>query len=185
MRLALRRSRRAVRHDDQPLAHLPQLGSDQRQQPVQRVHVPRRHGLQPGQHQPDEVPPETARSTSSGSRRPAAVVFIAQEILVDPRQLSDDPIAETAICSARSGLGYSNLGSLIMSSGVPYDSTRARAVRGDHGLAARHGQPDQRELAAVVGALRRLRRQRDPMLGVMQMHRDAVEQINDACPTPT
>ena len=41
--------------------------------PCSRVHVPRRHGLQPGQHQPDEVPPATtARSTSSGSRPPAA-----------------------------------------------------------------------------------------------------------------
>ena len=57
MRLALRRPRRAVRHDDQPLAHLPQQRPHQRQQSVQRVHVPRRHGLQPGQHQPDEVPP--------------------------------------------------------------------------------------------------------------------------------
>ena len=73
MRLALRRSGRAVRHDDQSLAHLPQLGPDQRLQSVLGVHVPRRHGLQPGEHQPDEVPPATtARSTSSGSRPPAA-----------------------------------------------------------------------------------------------------------------
>ena len=55
--LGLRRSGRAVRHDDQPLAHLPELGPDQRQQPVLGIHVPGRHGLQSGEHQPDEVPP--------------------------------------------------------------------------------------------------------------------------------
>ena len=70
---SLRRSGRAIRHDDQPLAHLPELGPDQRLESVLGVHVPRRHGLQPGEHQPDEVPPATtARSTSSGSSRPAA-----------------------------------------------------------------------------------------------------------------
>ena len=55
-RLGLRRSGRAVRHDDQSLAHLPELGADQRLESLLGVHVPRRHGLQPGQHQPDEVP---------------------------------------------------------------------------------------------------------------------------------
>ena len=52
-----RRSGRAVRHDHQSLAHLPQLGPDQRVESVFGVHVPRRHGLQPVEHQPDEVPP--------------------------------------------------------------------------------------------------------------------------------
>ncbi len=71
--LALWRSGRAVRHDDQPLAHLSEFGPHQRQQSVFRVHVPGRHGLQSGQHQPDEVPvARTARLMSSDSRRPAA-----------------------------------------------------------------------------------------------------------------
>ena len=56
-RLALRRSRRPVRHDHQPLAHLPGVGPDQRLQPLQRVHARRRLGLQPRLAQPDEVPP--------------------------------------------------------------------------------------------------------------------------------
>ena len=56
-RLALRGPGRAVRHDDQPLAHLPRLGPDQRVQPVQRVHARRRLRLQPRVAEPDEVPP--------------------------------------------------------------------------------------------------------------------------------
>ena len=78
-RLALRRSGRPVRHDHQPLAHLPGVGADQRLQPVLRVHARRRLGLQPGLDQPDEVPPRgrqlrhrassSTPSTSSSSRR--------------------------------------------------------------------------------------------------------------------
>ena len=48
---------RAVRHDDQPVAHLPGVGPDQRVEPVQRVHARRRLGVQPGVAEPDEVPP--------------------------------------------------------------------------------------------------------------------------------
>ncbi len=55
--LALRRPGRPVRHHDQRLAHLPELGSHQRLQPVLGVHARRRLGLQPRLDQPDEVPP--------------------------------------------------------------------------------------------------------------------------------
>ena len=51
----LRRSRHAVRHHGQRLAHVPEHGAHQRQQPVLGVHVPRRFGVQPGVDQPDEV----------------------------------------------------------------------------------------------------------------------------------
>ena len=66
--VALRRPGRPVRHDDQRVAHLPELGADQRVQPVLGVHARRRLGLQPRVDQPDEVPPRrTAASTSSRS----------------------------------------------------------------------------------------------------------------------
>ena len=55
-RLALRRPGHAVRHHDQRLAHLPELGSHQRVEPLQRVHARGRLGLQPGLAQPPEVP---------------------------------------------------------------------------------------------------------------------------------
>ncbi len=57
----LRRSGRAVRHHHQSLAHLPELRPDQRLESLLGVHVPRRFGLQPGQHKPDEVPPRGRR----------------------------------------------------------------------------------------------------------------------------
>jgi ribonucleoside-diphosphate reductase alpha chain len=55
--VGLRRPRRAVRHHHQPLAHLPQHRAHQRLQPLLRVHVPRRLGLQPVEPEPHQVPP--------------------------------------------------------------------------------------------------------------------------------
>jgi ribonucleoside-diphosphate reductase alpha chain len=55
--LAVRRPRHAVRGHDPALAHLPEHGADQLVEPVLRVHVPGRLGVQPGVDQPDEVPP--------------------------------------------------------------------------------------------------------------------------------
>ena len=73
-RVGLRRPRHPVRHDDQRLAHLPGVGADQRVQPVLGVHVPRRHGVQPGVAQPDDVPSprrRAGRSTSTPTGTPA------------------------------------------------------------------------------------------------------------------
>ena len=81
------------------------------------------------------------------------------------------------------GLGYSNLGSLLMSSGLPYDSDGARGVCGAitallHGA----GNLTSAELAAAVGPFDGFAENRDPMLGVMRMHRDAADKIDPACP---
>jgi ribonucleoside-diphosphate reductase alpha chain len=151
VRLALRRSRRAVRHDDQPLAHLPQLGPDQRQQSVQRVHVPGRHGLQPGQHQPDEVPPPDGTFDVERFKAACRVFFIAQEILVDHASYPTDRIAENSHLFRPLGLGYSNLGSLIMSSGLPTTRTRrtACAARSPPCCTERPTWPAPRMAAAV------------------------------------
>ena len=73
------------------------------------------------------------------------IFFIAQEILVDHASYPTADIARNSHLFRPLGLGYSNLGSLLMSEGMPYDSRRGlRHVRRDHGPAARHGQPDQR-----------------------------------------
>ncbi len=70
--LGVRRPGHAVRHDGQRLAHLPEHGSDQREQSVLGVHVPRRFGVQSGVDQPDEVrDAPTASSTRSRSQRRA------------------------------------------------------------------------------------------------------------------
>ncbi len=111
------------------------------------------------------------------------IYFIAQEILVDHASYPTKRIAENSHRFRPLGLGYSNLGSLIMTSGVPYDSDAARGVCGAI-TALLHGSANltSAELAAAVGPFDGFADNREPMLHVMQMHRDAVEHIDDACP---
>ena len=86
------------------------------------------------------------------------IFFIAQEILVDHASYPTKRIAENSHRFRPLGLGYSNLGSLIMTSGMAYDSRRRpRPVRRDDGPAARGGQPDQRRAGRGRRSVRRLR----------------------------
>jgi ribonucleoside-diphosphate reductase alpha chain len=111
------------------------------------------------------------------------IFFIAQEILVDHASYPTKPIAENSHRFRPLGLGYSNLGSLIMSSGLAYDSPAALGLCGAM-TALLHGAGNLAsvELAAAVGPFDGYSENREPMLHVMQMHRDAVEKIDPACP---
>ena len=66
--VGVRRSRRAVRHDDQQLAHAAEHRPHQRVEPVLGVHVDRRLRVQPRVAQPDEVPPRGRRARRRGVR---------------------------------------------------------------------------------------------------------------------
>ena len=110
------------------------------------------------------------------------LVFIAQEILVDHASYPTPRIAANSHRFRPLGLGYSNLGSLIMASGIPYDSDEARGLCGAvtallHGAACRTSA----ELAAAVGPFDGYEENREPMLHVMEMHWEKVEHIKN-CP---
>jgi ribonucleoside-diphosphate reductase alpha chain len=112
------------------------------------------------------------------------IFFVAQEILVDHASYPTKRIAYNSHLFRPLGLGYANLGSMVMASGLPYDSDGAYALCGAL-TALLHGNANltSAELAAAVGTFDRFQENREPMLRVMQMHRDAVEQINPECPT--
>jgi ribonucleoside-diphosphate reductase alpha chain len=110
------------------------------------------------------------------------LVFIAQEILVDHASYPTRRIAATSHRFRPIGLGYSNLGSLLMSNGLPYDSEEGRGVCGAitallHGTANRTSS----ELAAAVGPFDAFEENRQPMLRVMEMHWQKAEEIH-GCP---
>jgi len=111
------------------------------------------------------------------------VFLVAQEILVDHASYPTARIARNSHLYRPLGLGYSNLGSLLMADGLAYDSDAGRGLCGAitailHGIANRTSA----ELAAAVGPFEGFAANREPMLGVMQMHRDAVETIDPSCP---
>jgi len=110
------------------------------------------------------------------------LVFIAQEILVDHASYPTQRIAANSHRYRPIGLGYSNLGCLIMAAGLAYDSDEARGLCGAitallHGTACHTST----ELAAVVGPFDVYEENRESMLRVMEMHWEKVEEIK-ACP---
>jgi ribonucleoside-diphosphate reductase alpha chain len=112
------------------------------------------------------------------------VIFVAQEILVDHASYPTKRIATNSHRFRPLGLGYSNLGSLIMTAGLPYDSDEARGLCAAI-TALLHGSAchTSTELAAAVGPFDDYEKNREPMLHVMEMHWQKVEEIK-GCPKP-
>jgi len=126
---------------------------------------------------------EDGRFDVDGFTAACRLFYIAQEILVDHASYPTAPIAANSHRFRPLGLGYSNLGSLVMSSGVAYNSDAARGLCGSI-TAILHGTANKTssELAAAVGPFEGYEENCEPFVRVMQMHRDAVEDINDAGP---
>jgi len=118
-----------------------------------------------------------------GFRAACRVFITAQEILVDNASYPTDRIAGNSHKFRPLGLGYANLGSLIMASGLPYDSDEGRGLAGAI-TAIMHGQAylTSSEHAAHVGPFDGFALNREPMLRVMEMHRDSVEAIDALAP---
>jgi ribonucleoside-diphosphate reductase alpha chain len=116
-------------------------------------------------------------------RAASRIFFIAQEILVDHASYPTEPIARNSHAYRPLGLGYSNLGSVLITRGLPYDSAAARGLCGSL-TSLLHGEANRTsaELASVVGPFEGYASNEKPMLGVMQMHRDACDTIDDQGP---
>ncbi len=116
--------------------------------------------------------------------RAAASVFItAQEILVDHASYPTPLIAKNSHLYRPLGLGYANLGSLLMSMGIPYDSDAGRGIAGSlTALLTGQGYLTSSRIASYLGPFAGYKENAEPMLRVMRMHRDAVDRIDSTCP---
>ncbi len=155
-RLVVRRSGRAVRHHHQRMAHLPGGWADQCVEPVLGIHVPRRHGLQSGVAELAQVLrcARQAGSTSNRSATPCRLWTLILEISVYMAQFPSKSVAQKSYDYRTLGLGYANLGSLLMVQGIPYDSPEGRAQCGAitalmHAGVLRHVGGDRRRGRAV------------------------------------
>ena len=116
-------------------------------------------------------------------RNACRIYITAQEILVDHASYPTPPIAENSHLYRPLGLGYANLGSMLMTMGIPYDSDAGRGICGAlTALLTGQAYLTSSEIAADIGPFAKYGDNEQPMLDVMQMHRDAVEKINPACP---
>ncbi|HEX7880568.1 MAG TPA: vitamin B12-dependent ribonucleotide reductase [Candidatus Eisenbacteria bacterium] len=107
------------------------------------------------------------------------ISITAQEIIVANASYPTPAIEKNSHDYRPLGLGYANLGALLMARGVPYDSDAGRAVAGAI-TSLMHGQAyaTSARIAAQLGPFAGYERNREPMLGVIDMHKGSVQGID-------
>src|SRR6266508_1096188 len=112
------------------------------------------------------------------------VLFTAQEIIVGNSSYPTDKIERNAKAFRQLGLGYANLGALLMARGLPYDSDGGRAWAGAiTALMTGWAYRTSARIAEVTGPFAGFTPNRDAMLRVMRKHRAAADEIDgDAVP---
>jgi len=108
------------------------------------------------------------------------VVFLAQEIIVGPSSYPTEEIGENARRFRQLGLGYANLGALLMSDGLPYDSDAGRNVAAaiTSLMTGRAYRQSALIAAGATGPYEDYAKNREPHNGVMRMHRDAAYEVD-------
>src|SRR5467141_2737396 len=113
-----------------------------------------------------------------GFRHAVEVTITAQEILVDNASYPTPKIAENSHAFRPLGLGYANLGALLMSMGLPYDSDEGRDMAGAvTALMCGEAYAQSSRIAERMGPFPGYEVNREPMLDVIRMHRDAIRGI--------
>lgn len=107
------------------------------------------------------------------------IVFTGQEILVGYSSYPIDTIAKNAKAYRELGIGYANLGALLMAQGLPYDSDEGRAqAAAITALMTGHAYATSAKTANKVGPFAGFSKDKEGMLRVIRKHRDAVSNID-------
>ena len=112
-------------------------------------------------------------------RHAVRVFTTAMEIIVDFASYPTQIVAQNSHDYRPLGLGYANLGTLLMTDGIPYDSDKGRAIAGAiTAVMCGNAYATSAELARVKGPFPGFEANREPFLRVMNKHRDAVGDID-------
>lgn len=107
------------------------------------------------------------------------LIFTAQEILVGYSEYPTESITKNAKAYRELGIGYANLGALLMALGLPYDSDEGRAwAAAITALLTGHSYATSAKIANRVGPFAGFSKDRDGMLNVLRMHRAEVSKID-------
>jgi ribonucleoside-diphosphate reductase alpha chain len=119
-----------------------------------------------------------------GFKKAIRLFIIAQEILVDNGSYPDKPIAVNSHLFRPLGLGFANLGSLMMSLALPYDSDQARAIAGAiSAIMTGTAYAASAEMASIEAPFEEFGKNADAMLKVINMHRQHACDIPEShCP---
>ena len=104
-------------------------------------------------------------------RSAVRIFIIAQDIIVGHSSYPTEKIAQNANAYRQLGLGYTNLGALLMRWGMPYDSDSARAhTAAITALMTGEAYRTSAEIAGAIGTFAGFEANREPMLDVLRMH---------------
>jgi ribonucleoside-diphosphate reductase alpha chain len=107
------------------------------------------------------------------------LIFTAQEILVGYSSYPTAKIGKNARAYRELGIGYANLGALLMAQGLPYDSDEGRAqAAAVTALMTGHAYATSAKIARIVGPFAGYHKDREGMLNVLKMHREEVSKID-------
>ena len=113
-------------------------------------------------------------------RSAVRTLTIAMDIIVDNSSYPTPRIGENAKSFRELGLGYANLGALLMSLGIPYDSDEGRAYAATvTALMCGEAYRTSAEISQVKGPYAGFAKNREPQLAVIRLHRDALIHIDD------
>jgi len=111
-------------------------------------------------------------------RHAVDTLILAQEIIVDNASYPTEKIGGNSHRFRPLGLGYANLGALLMSMGVPYDSDQGRDMAaGVTAVMCGQAYLTSSRVAEAVGPFAGYRENEQPFLEVIRMHRDAVDRV--------
>ena len=114
-------------------------------------------------------------------KRAASLTILAQEILVDHTDYPTPAITKNSHLYRSLGLGYANLGALLMAQGLPYDSAEGRNLAAAiTSLMCGEAYRTSAEIAEAMGPFPRFRVNRNSFLEVIGMHKEAAESSSPA-----
>src|ERR671921_2369886 len=109
------------------------------------------------------------------------VVLLAQEIVVSPSSYPTEEIGANARAFRQLGMGYANLGALLMANGLAYDSDEGRAIcAAITALMTGRAYRTSAEVAGALGPYERYEENRDPHNHVMRKHRAAAYSVDES-----
>jgi ribonucleoside-diphosphate reductase alpha chain len=115
-----------------------------------------------------------------GFKSAVSVVFTGMEIIVGNADYPTDKIAETTRAFRQLGIGYANLGALLMAQGLPYDSDAGRAwAAAITALLTGHAFTTSARTAARMGPFAGYHENREAMLNVLRMHQAEAARIDE------
>ena len=124
--------------------------------------------------------PATDEFDVEGFRHAVEVVFTAQEILVGNADYPTESIAETSRQFRQLGIGYANLGAMLMALGLPYDSDEGRSLAAAiTALMTGHAYATSARIAGRMGPFSGYTDNAEHMSRVLRMHRDAAASIDE------